>query len=158
MTKKLEEQRFEFVFYINKHIICQRYFSIKDYNEDSVYSLEMKELMDRLVAIDDGYGRMGIIPANLKEKSEDYLWKFFNSYAEPKAEEYKNIFEKEDIFDFEIKVDKMTVAQSFFSGNFFPPQIRYQVDIKELIPSIISEIKDAMSLKNYTTSYANVEL
>lgn len=159
MNKKIEEQRFEFILYINNHIICQRYFSIKDYNEKSTRSLELKELMDRIVGINnDEYNHMGIIPNHLKKKSVDYLYKFYNPYNPPKADPYKNIFEKEDIFDFEIRVDKMTVAHSTFSGNYFPPQVRYQVDIKELIPNIISEIKDTLSQKKYTTRYADVEL
>jgi hypothetical protein len=86
------------------------------------------------------------------------LYKFYNPYNPPKEESYKNIFEKEDTFDFEIRVDKTTVALSTFSGNYFPPQVRYQVDIKELIPNIISEIKDTLSKKKYTTKYADVEL
>jgi hypothetical protein len=47
-TKKIDEQRFEFVLYINNHIICQRYFNIRDYNERSLNSYEMKELMDSI--------------------------------------------------------------------------------------------------------------
>ena len=159
MNKKIEEQRFEFILYINKHIICQRYFSIRDYNEKSTNSLELKELMDNIVGIsNDEYGTMGIITNHLKKKSAEYLYKFYNPYNPPKEEPYKNIFEKEDIFDFEIRVDKTTVALSTFSGNYFPPQVRYQVDIKELIPNIISEIKDTLSKKKYTTKYADVEL
>ena len=159
MNKKIEEQRFEFILYINKHIICQRYFSIRDYNEKSTNSLELKELMDNIVGIsNDEYGTMGIITNHLKKKSAEYLYKFYNPYNPPKEEPYKNIFEKEDIFDFEIRVDKTTVALSTFSGNYFPPQVRYQVDIKELIPNIISEIKDTLSKKKYTTRYADVEL
>ncbi len=159
MIKKIEEQRFEFVFYINKHIICQRYFSVRDFNEVSINSLEMKELMDKIFGLgNDGIGPMGIIPHHLKNKSMEYLWKFYNPYNPPKEEPFKNLFEKEDTYDFEIKVDKDIIAQSTFSGNYFPPQIRYQVDIKELIYSIISEIKDVMSRKSYTTSYAEVEL
>jgi hypothetical protein len=159
MNKKIEEQRFEFILYINNHIICQRYFSIRDYNESSINSLDLKELMDRVVGMsNDDYGTMGIIPSHLKKKAIEYLYKFYNPYNPPKEEPYKNIFEKEDIFDFEIRVDKMTVAKSTFSGNYFPPQIRYQVDIKELIPNIISEIKDTLTQKKYTTKYANVQL
>lgn len=158
-NRKMEEQRFEFVLYINKHIICQRYFNIKDYNEKSVNSLEMKELMDRIVGMNNGsHGNMGIIPAHLKNRSIEYLWKNYNPYYPQKEDVYKNIFEKEDTFHFEIKVDKVTVAQSVFCGNFFPQQVRYQVDIKEIIPSIISEIKDYLSEKKYTTKYADVAL
>jgi hypothetical protein len=159
MIKKIEEQRFEFLFYINNHIICQRYFSIKDFNEESIYSLELKELMDRIVGLNNNsFGSMGMITDHFKKRAIDYLWKFYNPYNPPKEEPYKDIFEKEDIFDFEIKIDKEVVAQSTFSGNFFPPQVRYQVDIKELIPNIISEIKDTLSQKKYTFSYGDIEL
>lgn len=158
-NKKVEEQRFEFFLYINNHIICQRYFSIKDFNEQSIKSLEMKELMDSLVGLNNGnYGSMGIITNHLKKKSVDYLWKNYNPYVPQKEEAYKNNFEKEDVFDFEIKIDKMTVAKSRFSGNYFPQQVRYQVDIKEIIPNIISEIKDFLSQKKYTKKYADVVL
>jgi len=149
-TKKIEEQRFEFLLYINKHIICQRYFNIKDFNEKSVKSLELKELMDRIVGMNNGnFGSMGIIPRSLKNKAVDYLWKNFNPYN-MKNDEPKNNFEKEDIFEFEIRVDKNPIAKSAFSGNWFPPQVRYQVDIKEIIPQIITEIKDSLSEKKYT--------
>lgn len=154
--KRVEEQRFEFVLYINKHIICQRYFSIKDFNEDSITSLELKELMDKIVGVNDY--PLGIIPNHLKKKSEEYLWKFYNPYNKQTEVPVKNNFEKEDIYDFEIIVDKFVIAQSFFSGNFFPPQVRYQVDIKDLIPQIINEIKETLSKKNYTTKYADVLL
>lgn len=158
-NKKIEEQRFEFVLYINKNIICQRYFSIRDFNKKSLNSLELKELMDALVGMNNSqFGSLGLIPAHLKAKSVDFLWKNYNPYYPKKEEAPKNLFEKEDVFDFEIKVDKMTVAQSTFSGNFFPPQVRYQVDIKEIIPMIISEIKTTLSQKKYTTKYADVVL
>ena len=78
VAKKIEEQRFEFVLYINKHIVCQRYFNIRDYNEDSPYSIEIKELMDRLVGMNN-VGRLGMIPNRLKNKSIEYLWKNYNS-------------------------------------------------------------------------------
>ena len=159
MIKKIEEQRFEFVLYINKHIICQRYFSIKDYNEKSLHSLELKNLMDKLVGMEtNGFGGMGLIPTDLKKKAIDFLWKNYNPYYPQKSDNYKNIFEKEDTFDFEIKVDKVTVAASTFSANLFPQSVRYQVDIKEIIPMIISEIKDALSKKKYTVKYGDVAL
>jgi len=115
--------------------------------------------MDGLVGMNNGqFGSLGLIPAHLKAKAVDYLWKNYNPYYQKKEDIAKNIFEKEDTFDFEIKVDKMTVAQSTFSGNFFPPQIRYQVDIKEIIPMIISDIKNVLSQKKYITKYGDVTL
>lgn len=151
MTKKVEEQRFEFILYINDHIICQRYFNIRDFNEDSLNSLELKELMDNIVGMNNGqYGSLGIIPRYLQNKSKDYLWDNYNPYFTQKEETTKNIFEKIDNFQFEIKVDKNSVAKSEFCGNYFPPKVRYAVDVREIIPSIMSEIRHSLSQKNYS--------
>ncbi len=150
-TNRVEEQRFEFILYINDHIICQRYFNIRDYNEDCLNSYELKELMDNIAGMDnDEFGKLGIIPKYLKNKSIDYMWDNFNPYFIQKEESGKNIFDKIDNFQFEIKVDKRTVAKSEFSGNLFPPKVRYAVDVREIIPSIMSEIRQYFSQKNYT--------
>ena len=145
-----EQQRFEFLLYINNHIICQRYFNIRDYNEDVIQSSEMKDLVDSIVGMDnDGFGAMGIIPKHLKDKSVDYLWGNYNPYYIQQEEGVKNIFDKVDNFQFEIKVDKNSVAKAEFTGNFFPPKVRYAVDIKEIIPSIMAEIRNSFSQKKY---------
>lgn len=150
-TNRVEEQRFEFVLYINDHIICQRYFNIREYNEDSLNSYEIKELMDNIAGMNiDNFGKLGIIPKYLKDKSVDYLWDNYNPYTTQKEETVKNIFDKIDNFQFEIKVDKKVVAKSEFSGNFFPPKVRYAVDVREIIPSIMTEIRHYFSQKNYS--------
>jgi hypothetical protein len=154
---KNEDQRFEFVLYINNHIICQRYFHIPNFNEDSVNSLEMKELIDNIVGMNNGpIGMLGIIPNYFKKLSVDQAWNYFNPYVSQVEESGKNIFEKEDMFKFEIKVDKRAVAISQFSGNFFPTKVRYAVNIKEIIPEIMSEIKYFLSQKKYTKQYGEV--
>jgi hypothetical protein len=155
-SKKIEEQRFEFVLTINGgNIVCQRYFHIRDYNEKSVYSREIRELMDNIVGMNNGgYGGFGIIPKHLKKKAINYLWDNYNPYQDQTEVIQKNNFEKEDIFTFEIKVDKQTVASQSFIGNYFPPKIRYQVDIKEIIPAIMAEIRYFLSLKKYSSELA----
>lgn len=151
MNKKAETERFEFVLYINNNIICQRYVSIRDFNEESINSFEFKEMMDNIAGMNNGqYGYLGIIPSHLKAKSMNYLWDNYKPYYTPyPTEEGKNLFEKEDKFQFEIKIDKVSIAKSEFSGNFFPTEIRYKVNIKEIIPEIMSEIRYFLSLKKY---------
>ena len=147
--EKLKEQRFEFVLLMDeKKIICQRFFNIRDFNEDSLNSYELKELMDRLCSMCDEYGELGLIPNHLKNKSVDYLWSTYNPFAEPSEQYVKGITDKVNDFQFEIKVDKKTVAKSTFSGNYFPLKVRYFVDIREIIPAIMVEIRDFLSRKN----------
>lgn len=148
-VKKFDEQlRFEFLFCINKHIICQRYFNIRDYNEDVLLSLELKELMDSIAGTNEAISHMGILPSFLKDKSVDYLWNNFDPYAEPSMN--LDTQNKNDVFSFEIKVDKKTVAKTEFSGDLFPKKVKQYVDIKELIPSIMGEIRTVFSQKKYT--------
>lgn len=139
--KRIEEQRFEFLLYINNNIICQRYFNIKDFNEDG-YRNNVKELMDVLTGMNNGqFGTLGIIPNFLKERSKDNTWANYNPYAGTQELASRSIFEKIDDFQFEIRVDRKMAAKSTFSGNYFQPKVRYAVDIKEIIPSIITEIR-----------------
>lgn len=148
--KKIEEQRFEFILYINDNIICQRYFNIRDFNEDSSSSLELNELMKNIVGMNNGgFGELGIIPNYLKNKSIDYLWDNYKPYLPQSDEPTKNIWDKIDNFQFEIKIDKISVAKSGFSGNFFQPKVRYAVDVREIIPSIMTEIRNFLSQKKY---------
>lgn len=150
-----ENYRFEFTLYINenknrehnnKPIICQRYFNVRNFNKEVINSLEMVELMDNIIGVNTE--SMGIIPLYLKKMSEKYIWrnyKYFRYYAKETGENFKN----EDIFTFELKVDKKVVARGDFSGNWFPTEVRYAVNIKKIIPSIISEIEDYFSLDEY---------
>ena len=149
--KKYDNQKFEFLLKINGNIICQRYFSIKGFNYKSLRSLELKEC---------SYEIVDMIQWNLKEKAEDYLWKYYNMYEVQKVEDIqvKNVFEKEDIFDLVIKVDGRERSITTFSGNFFPPKIRYSVDIRSLVPNIIKHIQYVLSRRDYTNEYLGIEL
>ena len=149
--KKYDNQKFEFLLKINGNIICQRYFSIKGFNYKSLRSLELKEC---------SYDVVDMIQFNLKEKAEDYLWKYYNMYEVQRPENviYKDVFEKEDVFDLVIKVDGRERSTTRFSGNFFPPKVRYSVDIRSLVPKIIKEIQYVLSRRDYTSEYLGIEL
>ena len=75
--RKIEKQRFEFILRINGHVICQRYFDIRNFNEDSVNSMEMKELIDKLAGTNNTtFGLLGMIPEFLQNKSREYLMNY----------------------------------------------------------------------------------
>lgn len=155
------QQRFEFSLLINNKIICQRLFDVKGYNENVRESIELKEMMNDIAGINtNDVGAIGIIPKFLKSKSIEYLWGYYDPYRPQKVEDilYKNINDKIDNFQFEIKVDGETIGISTFSGNMFPPKVRYSVDIRELIPEIIQEIKYYLSKNSYTKQYGPISL
>jgi hypothetical protein len=146
MKKRIEELPYEFILYINNKIVCQRYFDIKGFNLKSLSSLEMKEVINDC---------SNIVKKDLMKKSLEYLWKYYNPYKPQTEEEIdrRNIYENEDFFDLEIRYDdkgyRRSIAKERFSGNVYPPKVRYSVDIRELIPKIISCIQEGLSREKY---------
>ncbi len=180
--KKTEQHPFEFVLKINGNIICQRYFPIYNFNEDVIDSLEMKELLDRIVGMNNLSGwEMGVIPDFLKKRSSEYL-QFFedrqHSSYNNKDGKNRNIWEKKDTYTFEIKIDGEVVGISQFDGNTFPPKIRYMVNLHhqtniwgekehndkglpiqlDILPRITKDIKKTFSQKSYTKEYMGYSL
>jgi hypothetical protein len=146
-------KKFEFVLYINGNIICQRYFSVKNYNREVRYSMDLKWCIDECVQT---------IQKDLSDKTTEYLYKQINPWQKQTQVEVdatkRDISEKEDVFDFEIKVDDRSLIKSRFSGNMYPQRVRYSVDVRKLIPGIISTIQDTFSQEYFTVEYSGIEL
>ena len=144
-------KKFEFVLYINENIICQRYFTVKNFNPDSLRSTEVKDCVDNCVYI---------INKDLKEKTSEYLHKSYNPWKKQLPEEVvsENIYDNEDVFDFEIKVDDKPLVKRRFTGNVYPQRIRYSVDIRKIIPALVKEIQETFSLENFNVEYCGISL
>jgi hypothetical protein len=150
-----DDYRFEFNLCVNKNIICQRLFDVRRYNDDVLESIELKELMDNITGMNtNGFGALGIIPNYFKGLCENMAWDNYKPYKDySQYTSSRGVFDNEDIFTFEIKIDKEVVASSQFSGNWFQTDVRYAVNIRRIIPKIIREIETYMSLREYTMKY-----
>jgi hypothetical protein len=149
--KKIEKTPYEFYLYINNNIVCQRFFQLKGYNDKVLKSIELKELIDDVVEI---------VQRDLMNKTRDYLYSHYNPFEpqDPETSQRINIYENEDVFDVEVRIYDKIVAKKRFTGNVYPPKVRYSVNIKELIPEIISTIQEKLSQKKYSQTYAGIEL
>jgi len=159
---------FEFILRINDHIICQRYFNVKNYNNDCRESFEIKEMIDDIMGINQEM-TLGLIPDFFKYKCMDNSYKPF--YAQN-----NHLNDKEDIFSLEVlknnvnklrdkdgdfnldTIRKDSIAIGMFDGKIFHPNVRYEIDIRSIIPNIIRIIQDAMSEKSYTKVYGSTSL
>jgi len=143
-------KKFEFILRINGNIICQRYFSVRNFNPKSPNSYDMLECVEQCTYM---------IQEQLKDKAVDYLWGQFNPYDKQTEEQINRtpIYDKEDIFDFEIRIDERVIATKRFTGNVYPQRVRYSVDIRELIPSIIYRIQETLSEENLSVEYGTTK-
>ena len=80
------------------------------------------------------------------------------AHTEEDIQKSKHISDKTHTFDFEIRVDKKTIVKRQFDGNVYSPNVRYQVDIKDIIGELINEIRSVLSQKKFTEKYGEVEI
>ena len=156
MKKVYKTFPYEFLFLINGNPIVGRNFPIYNFNKDSFNSIELKELVDDCV---------DILKLHFKNKTYDYMYKYYNPYFYSTAEEnvstdveVKDIYEEEDFFTFQILHNKKIVVEKIFTGNDYPPQVRYDVDIRKILPKILDQVQQGLNQKNYTKEYGNYEL
>jgi hypothetical protein len=151
MKKKYKSYPYEFLFMINGNPIVGRNFPVMDFNKDSLRSYEIKDLVD---------GVSDMIRNLFKERTYDYMEKYYNYFTTSTEEETKNvdIYENEDFFTVQIKYKGNVVSERIFSGNDYPPNVRYDVDIRKIIPKIIDYLQQGLSEKNYTKNYCGYQL
>jgi len=91
----------------------------------------------------------------LKKKSLEYLWGQYNAYEKQTEEQINRtpVYDKEDIFDFEIRIDEKVIGHKRFTGNVYPQRVRYSVDIRDLIPKIIVQIQETLGQENFHVEY-----
>ena len=90
----------------------------------------------------------GIIPTYLKKKSVDYLWDNYKPYYAQNEDSYKTPPKKGDMFQFEIKVDSMPILKVEFPNEYFTLNPKINVDIREVIQEIITDVRYFLSVKN----------
>jgi hypothetical protein len=144
--------RFEFVLKLNKDIIVQRFFNVRKFNDKAARSLSMKDTTDEVVSI---------IKKGIMKKSVDHLWNNYDPYGFYYDDDGElvikdipkyNLNDIKDNFTFTVKVDGRPVSETMFSGYglcipvFFESgqRIRYIVDIKDSISTIISRLQNAL--------------
>jgi hypothetical protein len=158
---------FEFILKINENIICQRYFNVKRYNEQCRESLEIKEMMDEIMGL-NGFSKLGIIPEFFKFEC------MANSYK-PYFSQNNHYNDKIDVFKFEVwrnnsheirngeeldiaLLQREMIASSFFDGKIFHPNVRYDINIRPIIPDITRIITKHLSFRKYTKTYGDISL
>jgi hypothetical protein len=128
--KEYREERFEFALYVNDNLICKRNFRINNFIEDSMNSMEFKNVVDNIVHMIDN---------DLKSKSRVYTWYTFND-KEPDEEFTNPLIEPwECTFKFVIFDNKREVISKIWDGRGYPKSVREKVDLANKFVKIIGK-------------------
>lgn len=143
-----ESTKFEFLLTLEGNIVVQRFFFVKDYNPNVKKSLDLYECVTNIC--DE-------ISDDLKKKTFEYLTdsQNFLQFGEGVEEEKDNSKEN---FLVEIKQGNDVFIQRLFPANVYHPKVRYTVDIRPKIKSILASLTDTLSIKDPETTYLNKDL
>ncbi len=143
MKEKFENtQKCEFLLELGKNIICQRYFTVRNFNPRAMNSLDLYETVSYVVARIEG---------SLVLKTLHFL---DSSYRENS----NDVTNKGETFTITIKVGNKKILTTIFPSSVYPPKIRYTVDIRPQISYILRELTETLSRKKLTTHYQDYSL
>lgn len=147
MKEQQDTTKLEFVMMVNNNIIVQRFFNVRDYNSNAKSSSELYEYLKDLKEQ---------LSYELKMKTAVYM--LDNRYEIENNPEVLNTSYTDgpEYFNIFLKEGDKTICHRQFNAKIYPPKIRYTVDIRPHIKSILSELTDIFSSENLTYKYLEV--
>jgi hypothetical protein len=140
--------KFEFLLSLEGHIVCQRFFNVRDHVDQARRSMDLHYYVKNIC--ED-------FMEDLKIKSSNYLCENQNYILNSENVDETATSEKEH-FLLEIKLGDDVFIQRLFPAYVYHPKARYTVDIRPRLKRILSDLTDILSSEELETSYLGYEL
>ena len=142
--REQDATKVEFLLTCNDNIVVQRFFNVKGYNKTAHKSEEFYDYI-RMFCND--------LQNDLKMRSVVYMLE--NKYEIGENPDVLNTSntEGDENFNLFIKVDNMTICHRVFDAKVYPPKVRYTVDLRPRLKTILTELTDIFSGKNFNYFY-----
>lgn len=144
-----EITKMEFLLTLNDIIIVQRFFNVRDYNPKVKNSFELYELM---------YHIKNQLQNDLKWKTVVYMMDNKNLIEQDPNVMNTSMTDKPEYFNMFIKVGEQTICHRHFDAKMYPPKIRYTVDVRPYLKSILKDLTDIFSEQNLSYEYLGLPL
>ena len=136
--------KMEFLMTLNNNIIVQRFYNVKGYNPKARRSLEVSNLL-RIVG--------EIVENNLKIKSLVYMVDNQDQIMiDPKILETSNT-DAPEYFNIYVRIGDETICHRIVDAKLYPPKVRYTVDLRPKLKSIMAELTDIFSGQKFNYFY-----
>ena len=142
--REQEITKVEFLLMCNDNIVVQRFFNVKGFNKNAHKSEQFYDYIKSFC---------NSLQNDLKMRSVVYM--LDNQYEIMENPEVLNtsITEGDENFNLYIKVENLTICQRSFDAKVYPPKVRYTVDLRPKLKSILSELTDIFSDKKFNYFY-----
>ena len=142
--KDQEITKVEFLLMCNDNIVVQRFFNVRGFNRNAHKSEEFYDYISSL------YGELQY---DLKMRSVTYT--LDNQYEISENPDVLNtsITDGPENFNLIIKLGDMTICQRVFDAKVYPPKVRYTVDLRPKLKTILGTLTDIFSGEKFNFAY-----
>jgi hypothetical protein len=147
--KEQELVKLEFLITLNNNIVIQRYFNVKNYNKDAERSMDVYEYLR-------DFSHEFLL--DQKMRTIVYMMDLANEIMEDPSILETSMTEGPEVFHFKILKDNMTICHRSLDAKIFPPKIRYTVDIRQQVKSVLRDLTDIFSSEELETNYLDYSL
>ena len=141
--------KMEFLITLNDNIVIQRYFNVRGYNPTAKSSLDVSMYLKDFVEVFQYEQKMRTVVYMMDNQDQ--------IMEDPNILETSNT-DGAEVFNFYIKMGDMTICHRQLNSKIFPPKIRYTVDIRPQVKSVLKDLTDIFSRENFVTNYMNYSL
>ena len=135
-------QKCEFVLKLGNNIVCQRFFSVRNFNNRATNSIDLH------------YAVQGVITDILDDLKLKTLYLLESNYRENVLDEGS----EDEYFTITIKKGNKVIYDTITPATIYPPKVRYTVDIRPQISYILRELTGVLSQRKVTTNYQDYDL
>ena len=147
--KETDVIKMEFLITLNDNIVIQRYFNVRGYNPMAKNSLDMSYYLKDFVSTFEYEQKMRSVVYLLENQEQIF--------------EDANVLDTSntngpEIFNLYIKLGEQTICHRILNAKLFPPKIRYTVDIRQQVKSVLRDLTDIFSGESFVTTYMDYSL
>jgi hypothetical protein len=147
--KEQDSIKMEFLLTLNDNIVVQRYFNVRGFNPLAKNSLEF---YDYICGVKDE------LQYYLKMKTVIYMIDNQESITHDPLVMNTSYTDGPEIFNIYVKIGDMTICHRSFDGKFFPPKVRYTVDVRPYLKDILRDLTDIFSSERLSYQYLEFDL
>ena len=147
--KEQDIVKMEFLITLNNNIVIQRYFNVRGYNSTARLSVDLYEYVKDLVEA---------FEQTLKMRTVVYMLDNQYEIMEDSTILDTDNTDAPENFNFFIRIGEQTICQRTLDAKIFPPKIRYTVDIRQEAQSVLRNLTDIFSGRDFNTQFLNYTL
>ena len=147
--KEQESVKMEFLITLNNNIVIQRFFNVKNYNNNAKNSINLYYYLREFA---------DMFAYDLKMKTVIYMMDNQEEIMEDEAVLSTSMTEGSEVFNIYLKVGEMTICHRQIDAKIYPPKIRYTVDIRPQVKTVLKDLTDIFSDENLIYDYNGISL